>query len=576
MKNWIYKNELEVNSDNFKIENLIILLLENRGVKTSKEIEEYLNPDLDKLSADSLGIDKKQLLRTIKRIKKAIINKELIIVFGDYDVDGIAGSAILWENLISIGANSLPYIPHRVDEGYGLSTKGIENVLKKYPEAKIIITVDNGIVANEAVEFGNRKGLEIIITDHHAPGQKLPDAYSIVHSVKVCGASVAWFLACQIRNQKINSKDDDHLGLVALATITDVMQLNSFNRILVKLGLKNLRKTKRPGFIELFNLAGIKQESIGVYELGHVIGPRLNAMGRIEHAMDSLRFICTPNLDRAKELANLLHATNKERQELTFDSVNHAKNIFKSSVDKKLIIISDKNYNPGVIGLISGRLTEEYYRPSIVISEGVEFSKGSARSVAGFNIIEFIREFSDFLVDKGGHPMAAGFTVKTKDIESLKKAMQKRAEKEIEEQLLVRKLSIDCILPIDLINLSLFQEISKLSPFGYGNSEPVFSANNLTIKNMRYVGKDSNHVKLTFSTYTPSKSRSKLEILETASNQGRTLNSSNEIAGILFGYDKSLNLKIGDTASVAYTISLNEWNGNKNLELKIRDIKKAE
>ena len=203
MKNWTYKNNLEFNLENFKIENFITLLLENRGVKTKKEIEEYLNPHLDQITENSLGIDKNQLQKTIKRIKKAINEKELLIVFGDYDVDGIAGSAILWESLASIGANALPYIPHRVDEGYGLSVKGIENVLDKYPETKIIITVDNGIVANEAVEFGNSKGLEIIITDHHAPGKKLPDAFSIVHSTKICGAAVDWFHASKMKNQKL-------------------------------------------------------------------------------------------------------------------------------------------------------------------------------------------------------------------------------------------------------------------------------------------------------------------------------------------------------------------------------------
>lgn len=432
-----------------------------------------------------------------------------------------------------------------------MSLKGIDLVLQKYPDTKIIITVDNGIVANDAVEYANSKNLEVIITDHHAPGESLPQAFAIVHSVKICGAAVGWFFAQHITN-KDRLENNEHLSLVALATVADVMKLTEFNRSLLIFGLKMLRKTKRPGLIELLKLAGIEQEKIGVYELGHVIGPRLNAMGRIEHAMDSLRFLCTNNLPKAKELANKLQITNKERQQLTFDSLNHAKNIVGEG-KKKLIIISDKSYQPGVIGLISGRLTEEYYRPSIVISKGEEFCKGSARSVAGFNIIEFIREFSNLLEDHGGHPMAAGFTVKTKNLNKLKEVLEEKAEKEIDDKLLVRKLKIDCELPVEFINDSLFTEINKLSPFGYGNPDPAFLAKNLKIENLRTVGKDQNHLKLAII------------------NQDFAI----RFDGILFGYDKNLNLKIGDTIDIVYSISMNEWNGNRNLELKLKDLTRS-
>jgi single-stranded-DNA-specific exonuclease len=560
MNNWIIQSRLDLKADKLDIKSLIDLLLSNRGIKTKKETEAYLAPSLKSITAKNLEISEKELGKTIKRLKLAIKNKEKIIIFGDYDVDGIAGAAILWESLDALGADALPYIPHRVDEGYGLSKKGIDNVLSKYPDIKIIVTVDNGIVANEPVEYGNKKGLEIIITDHHAPGNKKPEAYSIVHSTKVCGAAVGFFLANQLGKPKL--KFDDHLGLVALATITDVMPLAGFNRTLVKLGLEELKKTKRPGFTELFKLAGIRAEDIRVYELGHVIGPRLNAMGRIEHAMDSLRFICTSNLDRARELANILHITNKERQQLTFDSVEHARNVLKNAKKKKIIIVSDKNYNPGVIGLIAGRLTEQFYRPSIVFSEGEELSKGSARSVNGFNIIEFIRGFSEYLIDKGGHPMAAGLTVKSKDLKKLRKLMEDKAEKEIKDEILTRKIKIDCELSLKYLNFELYEEIFKLSPFGFGNPEPLFQTNDLVVENMKLVGSGGKHLKLVLK-------RSDLNL---ASNQGRTLNMG--FNGIMFGYDNSLNLKIGDRINVAYNLSLNEWNGNKSVELRIKDVVK--
>ncbi len=563
MKKWELQNKTKIDSEKFEYSNLVNILLENRGIKIKKEIEEFLNPTLENLTAENLGINKKDLDKSLVRIKKAIKNKEQIIIFGDYDVDGITGTAILWESLNSLKANVMPYIPHRIEEGYGLSIKGIDLVLEKYPDAKIIITVDNGIVANEAVEYANSKDLEVIITDHHAPGESLPRAFAIVHSTKICGSAVGWFLSKQItiyqlpitnefiiKNFKLKFDNDEHLSLVALATVADVMKLNEFNRSLLVFGLKQLHVTKRPGLIELLKLSQIDQEKIGVYEIGHIIAPRLNAMGRIEHAMDSLRFLCTTNLPRAKELANKLHMTNKDRQELTFDSLIHAKNTVGESKNK-LIIISDKSYQPGVIGLISGRLTEEFYRPSMVISEGEEFSKGSARSVHGFNIIEFIRQFSDLLIDKGGHPMAAGFTLKTKDLGVFKKRVEEKAEKEIDKDILIRSLKIDLEFPLGLVGWKLFEEIFKLEPFGYGNPEPTFLSKDIEITEMKFVGKESKHLKLKF----------------------QIPNSNSQIEGILFGYDKSLDLKIGDTVSIVYSVSVNEWNGNKKLELKIRDIR---
>jgi single-stranded-DNA-specific exonuclease len=561
MKKWEIQNNLKVKSEKLKVDDLLNLLLANRGLKTKKEIEEFLNPVLESLTSENLGINENELVKSIKRINKSIKNQEQIIVFGDYDVDGITGTAIFWESLNSIGANIMPYIPHRTEEGYGLSLKGIDNVKSKYPATKLIVTVDNGIVANEAVDYANSLGLEVIITDHHVPGEKLPNAFSIVHSTKICGAGVGWFLAQRIKNNELRiMKNDEHLGLVALATVTDVMPLTGFNRTLLKFGLEEIKKSKRPGLIELFKLAGIDQKKIGVYELGHVIGPRLNAMGRIEHAMDSLRFLCTNNLPRAKELATKLHLTNKDRQQLTFDSVLHAKNLLGNKKMNKLIIIADKSYEPGVIGLISGRLTEEHYRPSIVISESKEFCKGSARSVPGFNIIEFIRQFSDLLVDVGGHPMAAGFTVETKNLVKLKKSMKELAEKEISEDLLIRKLKIDCELPIEYIDIELFEEMNKLAPFGFGNPEPTFLGQNLLIENIRLVGVEGKHLKL--------------ELIHSSSvGSSRGMNQEVSMSGILFGYDKGLNLKISDSIDAVYNILLNEWNGNRKLELKIKDIK---
>lgn len=534
----------EAGISNFQKDKLIKILLENRGLKSNKEIIEFLNPKLSSISSKNLEIKKSELDKAIKRIKKAIKEETQIIVFGDYDVDGITGTAILWETLNKMGANVMPYIPNRAKEGYGLSIAAIDNLLKLHKKTKIIITVDNGIVANEAIDYANKLGLEVIVTDHHVPLKRLPRAYAILHSTKVCGAAVAWILS-----KELGSKSNNHLELVALATVADVMKLTGHNRTLLKLGLEFIRKTSRPGFIEMFKLSGINQSEIGVYELGHIIGPRINAMGRLEHGMDSLRLICTNNNIRALKLAKKLHTTNAKRQELTIESVVHAKKI--ADKHKKIIIISDKSFNPGIIGLISGRLTEEYYRPSIVISVGEKLSKASARSVKGFNIVEFIRIAKELLVDVGGHPGAAGFTIKTNDIPKLKKVLEKLADKQIDKKLLIRKIKIDCELPLEFVEQKLFDSIQTLAPFGYGNPEPVFLAKKVIVSKMQLVGKEKNHLKLELGS----------------------MNHESRMNGIMFGVEKDLKVNNGDEIDIAYSIFENEWQGNKKLELKLRDLK---
>lgn len=552
MKKWEILNKSKIKNEKLKIDDLVRLLLRNRGLKTNKEVEGFLNPKIESITSESLGIDKNQLAKALKRIKKAISEKEMIVVFGDYDVDGVTGAAIIWETLNELSVNVMPYIPHRIEEGYGLSKKGIDNLKVHFPNTKLIITTDNGIVANTAVDYAKSLGIDVIITDHHQPSKILPKAHSIVHSTKICGAAVGWFFS-RFLEEKINKKADfkKHLDLVALATVADVMQLNGFNRILLQIGLPMLQNTKRLGLIALFKTAVIEPSKIGVYEIGHVIAPRLNAMGRIDHAMDSLRLLCTRDRKRADALANKLNSTNLERQQVTLDSFLHAKGSIKESTIKKILFIAHESYEPGVIGLIAGKLAEEYYRPSIVLSIGKEYSKASARSVTGFNIIEFIRLSSEHLVDAGGHPMAAGFTVKTQNIPKLQKFLEKLAEEQLGDGLLVRKLKIDCELGIEFINQKLFDEMQNLAPFGYGNPEPVFLDREVTIENMRLVGKESKHLKI--------KIKSK--------------NSNLGFDGIVFAYDKSLNLKIGDKVDIVYTISINEWNGNKKLELKIKDMK---
>jgi single-stranded-DNA-specific exonuclease len=550
MKKWnlLYK----VKKGKLEGDDVLKILLNNRGIITKKEIDSFLNPSLGNITIDSVKIDKKELKKAVERIKKAIEKQEKIIVFGDYDVDGITASAILWETLNEKSANSLPYIPSRFEEGYGLSVKGIDNLLKQDKDVSLIITVDNGIVANDAIDYANKKGIDVIVTDHHVKpaGSKQVNSYSIIHTTLLCGAGVAYILSKEIKKEKIE-KEDNHLELVALATIADLVPLKDGNRALVYFGLKRMQKTQRWGLLELFKEAKIEKNKIGVYEVSHIIAPRLNAMGRIASAMDSLRLICTTKKDRAESLAKALSDTNVKRQEITAGTLDHAINGAKKNLLKNIIFIADKSYQEGVIGLVAGKLVEEYYLPSIVISRGEVYSKASARSVLGFNIVEFLREASDLLVDVGGHPMAAGFTVETSKIEELEKLLYKKAAKLLDKQHLERKLNIDMELSENLIGIDLWDKIKDLYPFGMGNSEPMFLTENLRVEDIRLVGKDGKHLKLGLKSVN-----------------GKYFN------GIAFGMGE-VPISIGDSISVVYTLELDEWNGNKKLQLKIKDLKKV-
>lgn len=572
-------------------------LLENRGIKTKKEAEEFLNPKLSKVTAESVGINKIELKKAINRIKTAIKNKEQIVVFGDYDVDGICGTAILWETLRRFAPqgkpyeNVFPYIPHRIDEGYGLSIKGINNVILNLfqdPNQKkmlkrvqhdnnggLIITVDNGIVANEAVKFANTQGIDVIITDHHVPAKVLPKALAVVHTTKLCGTGVAYMLAQELvwgpavgfppasapptsssmravgnPSTRVTPNIINHLELVALATVADLVPLVGANRTLLKFGLEKLKQTKRIGLLELFKEAALDPAKIDVYAIGHVIAPRLNAMGRLEYAMDSLRLVCAKNKDKAKALALKLGSTNRERQQVTIEASEHAILSAKKEGKGKLLFVANEEYEQGVIGLVAGKLVEEFYKPAIVVAKGKKLSKASARSISGFNMIEFIRKSSDLLVDAGGHPMAAGFTVETSKLLVLEKRLRELGEKEIDINSLTRTLRIDCELPLASVTGELYESIQKLSPFGMGNPEPTFLSKNVIIEDMRLVGVEGKHLKLVVSSQ-------KLDV---------------KFDAIAFGMvEKAKDLRIGDEIDIVYTINQDEWNGNKRLQLKIKD-----
>ena len=516
-----------------KSDDLVEQLLINRGIKTSDEKEHFFNPKILNYQKDIEipNIDKAQ-----KRILEAIKNNELIIVYGDYDVDGISASAILYKGLTSIGVKVLPYIPHREKEGYGLSKIGLE--FARDSGAAVVITVDNGIVAFAQAEFAKKLDLDLIITDHHLPMDKKPTAYTIVHSTKMCGAAVAW---CLIQSLLQKDLANELLQFVALATVCDLIPLIGLNRAFVYEGLKVLNRTTNLGILALINEAGIKLGNIGSYEIGYILGPRLNAIGRLEHAIDALRLLCTKDVNKARTLAKLLNETNATRQQMTATALEQAKLLV--DINKKIHVLSSKDWSMGIIGLIAGKVSDEYYRPAIAISLGEKVSKGSARSINGVNIVEVIRTFSDILIDVGGHPGAAGFSIETQHIEIFKRKIEKHLNnlpKQVEQT-----LGIDVEVKTKQLSKNLIHELQKFEPFGFENPRPIFATYNMEINDVRTVG-DGKHLKF----------------------------KADGVDAIAFGMGElATTLNNGQSVDLAYTPEIDTYNSNDKLQLKVKDIK---
>jgi len=552
---WQILNKINQNP---KVEEILRALLENRGLKTSEEIWEFLHPvSPEKLTARDLGINEKELQKAIIRLRKAVDEGEEIIVWGDYDADGICATAIVWESLYKLTKKVLPYIPDRVSEGYGLNKEAILKLKAEKPKLGLIITVDNGITASEKIKFAAQQGIEVIVCDHHQLQEKAPECAAVVHTDKVCAAAIAWLVARELLANYGLSTKADYLDLVAIASISDLEPLLGVNRSLVKSGLEVLNQTRRCGLQAIMEEAGLTLGQIGTYEVGYLIAPRLNAMGRMEHALESLRLVCTTKTEKAKELAKKLGSTNRERQNLTEETTRHAIENSKLTVQSsKLVFVAHESYNEGIIGLVAGKLVEEFYRPAIVVSLGETYSKASARSINGFNIIEAIRAHSDLLIDAGGHPMAAGFTIETTKIELLKQRLLAEAEKQLSEEALQKTLKIDLELPLSVISMALWEALAKMAPFGLGNAEPVFKAR-VKVDDFKIVGSTGKHLKLTLSRLQTTDNQLPVAFSAIAFNQGALANK----------------LRLGQEVEVAYSLSLNEWKGAQSLELKIRDLK---
>lgn len=533
---------------------LVRQLLDARGIIGEKEQDTFLNPPTLSYWFKNLPKDFLQSLKCAKNeIEKAISKGNYILIHGDYDVDGVCAGAILYNTIKNeLGYDQITtFIPNRFEHGYGLSKKSITSALGTVPPEKLkdtlLITVDSGVTSVNEVDYLKKLGCKVIITDHHQKPKKLPDAHCLVWNDQIVGASIAWLLS-----KVLGSKDNDNLALCAIATIADLQPVIGFNRTIVKAGLQIINTTPPPGIKALLEVAGKANSKITTYDLGWIVGPRLNASGRVEDASNSVDLLTQKDPEKLTNIAWKLNKINSQRQDKTIEMYELASAISSEKLPK-IIISHHENYHEGIIGLVASRLVQKYYRPSIVISTGSDIAKASVRSIPGVNIIEMLREFDDLFISLGGHPMAAGFSIETQNIAILKSKLEAHADLKLNEELFEQSLDIDMELPVKEINIELIKNIDNLKPFGIGNGQPVFASYTLGLTAIDFMGQERNHVRL------------------------KLFDNQTSYKAVFFnGTDAVKDLTIGDYVDIAYTLKENQYNGNVYIDLILKDIKKSD
>lgn len=525
---------------------LLGILLKNRQI-TQKGLDAFLHPALPQPQDLTDYISVTQLNKAVKRIQQAINNKENILIYGDYDVDGISSAAVLYQPLLQAGAQVTSFIPDRQHDGYGINSRSFFDLQdKNHTSYSLLITVDNGIVAAKEIAKITKKNTDVIIVDHHLPDKLKPLAFAVIHSLQFSGSILAWILA-----KEFNQKAD--LGLAILGLISDCLPLTGLNRNFVIFGLKSLREHPCLGIQKLIQISGAQQSTLSVYDLGFLIGPRLNAIGRLSSPANALKLLTTTDPEEASKLAQSLNRYNQDRQSLQQASLNLAEKI----IDKNdfLLFAAHQSFNPGIIGLIAGNLTEKYHLPSVTISLGPEVSKGSCRSIKELNIIETLRQLSGLFLDLGGHAGAAGFSLKTKLVPKLEKLLTKTINQKLSPLDLSPSVEVDAQMQLSAAKNVNYQAIQKLQPFGIGNPEPLFLFKNVSISQKRLVGSTNNHLKL------------RLDDPSTPRNENVITDAIAFKKGQLDGQ-----LKVGDRVDIVARLDLNTWNGTSTPQLIVKEI----
>jgi len=550
-----------------KISLVTAQLLINRGVCDVQSCSAFLRPKLSDLISPTVLPGVRQ---ACERIRQAITGKQKITLYGDYDVDGITGVAILWQILTLLGANVDYYIPHRIDEGYGLKCDAVESIAKA--GTQLLITIDCGITAHEAAELAKKRGIDLIICDHHHLPEQLPTATVIVHPAidksypnpDTCGSLVAfkvgWAVADLFKTgSKISPQIRDFMinatSLAAMGVIADVMELRGENRTLTSYGLSLLSEPKLPGLAALIESAELTGKGLDSFHIGFKLAPMLNAAGRIGHARLAVELLTSTTLAHAAQIAEYLKAQNVQRQKFERKIFNHACQLITKqgfdSPERKTIVLADTTWHSGVVGIVAARIVDKFSRPAIVINSGSSPAQGSARSVPGFDIHEAISACSKHLVSFGGHKSAAGITIAPENIQKFIDDFEKYASIHLKEEHCIQKLMIDAISPLSVFTIESIKEMQLLGPFGQGNAEPLFATKGVRLCSQpRRVGNNGDHLQFAVTDH---------------SNSIRCI-------GFRFGHLEK-KLVEHDCFDIAYHAGIDSFNGNSSVQLIIDDIR---
>lgn len=562
-KKWTLKHMGSVNdndlSKKLKISPQISQILKNRYIDNEKDAEIFMNPSLEYLRDPFLMKDMK---KAVDRIKKAIKNNENIWIYGDYDVDGVSSTSILCIYFDSINYPINYYIPNRLEEGYGINEESIKHIHSQ--GCNLMISVDCGITSVKEIDLANELGFDVIITDHHECQSEIPNAYAVINQKQedcnypfdmLCGCGVAFKLIQALTpKEEFKTSLYNYIEIVTLATICDIVPLKDENRILVKNGLKLMSECKNIGLKELIKVCGVESDKIKSSHIAFAIGPRINASGRLGYSKLGVELFTTKNQSKAKEIANMLEDKNNERQLIEAKMYQEAEAIIESNEkykDDKVLVIAKEGWQHGIIGIVASKLTEKYYKPTILLTIEDGEATGSARSIKGFSIFDALVESKDLLNKFGGHDQAAGLALDSNKIEDLSYEVNQFAKYELNEEDLIENVNVEYELSEESIDLDLIEELHKLEPFGLSNPNPKFIVRDAILKNINVIGKNKQHLKFT------------IEKEKTYSCIGFNM------AYLKSGYNQ------GDKVDVLFQLDENNFMGKRSVQFLLKDMRLA-
>lgn len=523
-------------------------LLWARGVRTQAEAQAFLHPSLDDLH-DPLRMH--GMAQAVLAVREAMAKNRPMVVYGDYDVDGVCASALLVEALRSHGAHADVYTPSRHREGYGLNVEAVERLAARYA---LLISVDCGINAFAPAEAAAKRGMTLVITDHHEPADRLPDAAAVVNPLlgaypfrRLCGAGVAWKLVWALFGREAA---EPLLELAALATVADMVPLLGENRIIVAHGLRQLNRTRRAGLRALIEAAGLADKTVTAGHLGFQLAPRINAGGRLAEAGRSVEMLLTQDEALARRVAEDLNAQNAERQRLEAQIVQQAEIWVRENVDflsERALVVVGRAWNPGVVGLAASRLAERFAWPAVVLTEQDGMCTGSARSIPGVNIFQALSQCADLFERFGGHAQAAGVTLKTENVPAFRRRLSEAVEAVAEPEAFVPAAAYDLEASLDEITVPLIEQLDRLAPTGFGNPAPVFRLTDARVLEARAVGSEGKHLRL------------------------RLAQAGTALDGIAFGQGEARS-RLPERVDVLFSPSVNEWMGRRSAQCEVERL----